>query len=258
MILIDAHCHLESHRFDGCLERVVDDARNAGVAAMITAAIVPGQWERSSAIARQFPEVECAWGVHPWYIQDEHRALLDGLLEAKAAGAVAIGEIGLDSISPQCALDLQVEFFETQLGIAREVDLPVVVHCRGAFEQLARSIKKVGMPGQGGVIHNFPGSAELARQLSRWGFSFSLGGVLTYRNSRKKVDLLRAIYPDRFLLETDSPDIPPVEAPGGPNVPANIVYNLRAAAELLECPEEEVAQHTTENAVRLFGFNLTR
>jgi TatD DNase family protein len=119
-----------------------------------------------------------------------------------------------------------------------------------------QSIRKIGLARSGGIVHNFSGSAELARQLSALGLSFSLGGTLTYRNSRKKREVLEAIYPERFLLETDSPDIPPVEAPGRPNVPANILHNLRAAAEILGEPEERIAEYTTENALRIFGLAM--
>jgi len=86
----------------------------------------------------------------------------------------------------------------------------------------------------------------------KYGLSFSFGGVLTYRNSRKKREVLKKIYPERLLLETDSPDIPPVEAQGAPNVPSNILHVLRAAAELLDVPEEHIAEATTLNASRIF------
>ncbi len=89
-----------------------------------------------------------------------------------------------------------------------------------------------------------------------YGLSFSLGGVLTWRNSIKRVRVLRRIYPDHFLMETDAPDIPPVEARGTVNTPANILYNLKAAAELLEVPAEVVAEATTRNAIRIFKLQL--
>lgn len=254
MRLVDAHCHLESDELAGCLDTVVAEARRAGVVRLITASIVPEQWGVSSSLARRYPEVECAWGVHPWYIRPEYEPLLPSLADARSGGARAIGEIGLDRKTETVPISLQCRFFEKQLRTAKELDLPVVIHCRGAFDLLLRYVRAVGLAQTGGVVHNYSGNAELARQLSAHGLSFSLGGVLTYRNSRKKRDVLHAIYPDHFLLETDSPDIPPVEAPGRPNVPANIVHNLRAAAELLGESEERVAEDTTRNAIRVFGL----
>ena len=256
MRLVDVHCHLESGEFAGKLDGIIEDARGAGVVRLITASIMPEQWDVSAGLAERYPEVEFALGVHPWYIRSEYEAHLPQLSEARSRGACAIGEIGLDRKSDSAPVDLQCRFFETQLRIAKDLDLPVVIHCRGAFDLLLEFVKKVGLSSSGGVVHNFSGSAELAGQLSRYGLSFSLGGTLTYRNSRKKRDVLAAIYPEHFLLETDSPDIPPVEVRGRPNVPANILYNLRAAAETLGEPEERIAETTTENAVRIFGLEL--
>ena len=97
---------------------------------------------------------------------------------------------------------------------------------------------------------------EIADELVKLGISFSMGGVLTYRNSRKRSEVVKRIYPDHFMLETDSPDIPPVEARGGLHVPANIIHNLKAASEILGVSEEKVAERTTENASRMFNLGL--
>jgi TatD DNase family protein len=252
MRLIDAHCHLESEEYPSGPGLEIEAARRAGVVKLITASTVPAQWDRSLALSAQFPEVECALGIHPWYIEPEYESDLDRLAGAARQGAVAIGEIGLDRRVVEPPTAVQRRFFEAQLAVAKDLDLPVVVHCRAAFNELIESLKRIGAPKSGGVLHNFSGSLELARDLERFGFVFSFGGVLTYRNSLKKRDLIRGMYPHAVVLETDSPDIPPVEAPGRPNRPANIVYNLRAAAELIGESEENVAQATTEVAARVF------
>lgn len=256
MRLVDAHCHLESGEFRDNLADIIGGAREAGVVKLITCSITPAEWDLSRSIAERFPEVEFALGVHPWYIRPEDGDLVPGLAEARLRGAVAIGEIGLDKKTMPAGLELQKTIFEAQLLIAREIDLPVIVHCRGAFEELLHFCKKTGLPRSGGIIHSFSGSAEIAEEFIRYGFSFSLGGTLTYRNSRKRQALLKAIYPDHLLLETDSPDIPPVEARGRANVPSNIRYNLRAASEMLGVGEEEIAENTTRNAMRIFNLTL--
>lgn len=255
MRLVDVHCHLESKEFEGRLPELLADARKAGIVKLVTASIVPDQWSVSEGLAHQFGEVEFALGVHPWYIKAECEPMLAGLHAARERGAIAIGEIGLDCKIENPALELQRRFFETQLRIAKDIDLPVVVHCRGAFDDLLRSLKTIGAPARGGVVHSYSGSAELAKQLREYGFLFSLGGTLTFRNSKKKIEVLKTIYPDSLLLETDSPDIPPVEKRGEVNVPTNILYNLRAAAEILEEDEERIAQFTTRNAAQLFGLD---
>ncbi|RPI91873.1 MAG: TatD family deoxyribonuclease [Spirochaetales bacterium] len=254
--LVDVHCHLESDVFGGRLDSIVSAAKEAGIVKLITSSIVPEEWALSESIARRYDEVEFALGIHPWYGKEGDEERIAELAHAPGRGAVAIGEIGLDKKTLAVPLDLQKRLFERQLAVAREIDLPVIVHCRGAFDELHVFLKKTGLPARGGVIHSYSGSVEIAVEFMKYGFSFSFGGVLTYRNSKKKESVLRAIYPDHFMLETDSPDIPPVEARDAPNVPANIVYNLRAAAEILGESEERVAAVTTANAARMFGFSL--
>ena len=173
-----------------------------------------------------------------------------------ACGAKAIGEIGLNRKVDSPPLVLQMDLFRAQLEIAIEIDLPIVVHCRGAFNDLFEIVRRMGLPRRGGMIHAFSGSIEVANECVALGFACSLGGTLTYRNSRKRERVLRRIFPDHFLLETDSPDMPPVGLTGAPNVPANITRNLRAAAEILGVSEEVVAARTTANAARLFDLEL--
>jgi len=256
MRLIDVHCHLESDEYPAGPGPEIEAARRAGVIKLVTASIVPTQWDLSLDLSARFPEVECALGIHPWYIKPEHEPDLARLQSAAQRGAAAIGEIGLDRRVTEPPMEVQRRFFDAQLTVAKQLDLPVVVHCRAAFNELLDSLRRIGAPRTGGVVHNFSGSRELARDLQRFGLVFSFGGVLTYRNSAKKRGLIRDIYPDAFVLETDSPDIPPIEAPGRPNRPANIVYNLRAAAELLGESEENVAQATTEVAARIFKLTV--
>lgn len=254
--LVDAHCHLEAEEFSGRLDGILADARAAGVVKLITAAIVPEQWEQSAAIAAAHPEVAFAWGVHPWYAREEHLAALPGLAAARARGACAIGEIGLDAKIASPTMELQRRIFEEQLRIARGLELPVVLHCRGAFNELLESLKRVGAPARGGMVHAFSGSAEVAEACMAYGLRFSMGGALTYRKSNKRDRTLRRIWPDHFLLETDSPDIPPVQAAGQTNTPANIVHNLAGAANYLGLPEALIAEQTTRNADRLFSLGL--
>ncbi len=252
MKLFDVHCHLESEAFAGRLDDLLAAARLAGVCRWITASIHPSQWALSASLARRYVDVECAIGVHPWYCSDDALPGLERLDEA-ARGAVAIGEIGLDKKTERFPMARQCEVFRTQLAAAQRLGLPVILHCRGAFNELLHIFKEDGPP-PGGILHNYSGSPELAEQFMELGLSFSMGGVLTWRNSAKRCRVLRCIYPDHFLLETDAPDIPPVEARGSVNTPANILYNLRAAAELLEVSCETVAEHASRNASRIFGL----
>lgn len=256
MKLVDAHCHLEAEEFRDCLESVLAGAHAAGIVRLVTASIVPEQWPVSQSLAGRFAEVSFAWGVHPWYAREEHLGQLGPLERAREEGAAAIGEIGLDAKIASPPMALQERIFCEQLRIARAIDLPVVVHCRGAFNELTRILNRDGGPACGGMVHAFSGSEDIAEALIKHNFSFSMGGSLSYKPSRKRVAVLKRIFPERLLLETDSPDIPPVQAPEKPNVPANIVYNLRGAAAILQLPEEAVAEQTTANAARLFRISM--
>lgn len=255
MQLVDAHCHLESNEYND-LDTVIRNAEQVGVVKLITCSITPGQWTLSQRIAEAYPSVEFALGIHPWHIPASDLSQLDGLRQAKDRGACAIGEIGLDKVIDNLPLELQKHVFKQQLIIAKETDLPVIMHCRKAFNEMLEILKVVGAPAKGGIIHSFNGSKELAAEFLKYNINFSIGGILTYRNSKKRAELLKYIYPDHFLLETDSPDILPVHLKERPNLPENIIFNLKAAAEILGLTEEDVARHTTENAVRIFGLEI--
>lgn len=252
--LIDVHCHLESECYTSCLDEVLHYAQMAGIVKLITASVHPDQWAYSATLARQYAIVEFAAGIHPWYCSEQACAKLDLLVQA-ASGAVAIGEIGLDSKTQVFSFARQLEAFIPQLKVAQQFNLPVILHCRGAFNELLHVFKKQGPPPRG-ILHNFSGSVEIADQFIHYGLAFSFGGALTWRNSTKRQKLLRHIYPDFFLLETDAPDIPPIEAKHSTHTPANILYNLMAAAEILERPVEEIAHVSFRNAVNLFNLNI--
>jgi TatD DNase family protein len=168
-------------------------------------------------------------------------------------GAIAIGEIGLDKKIQSPAFDLQQKIFELQLQYAVDTNKPVIIHCRGAFNELIESINKIGIPKRGGIIHAYSGSAEIAEILIKKGLSFSMGGTLTYRDSKKRTNVLKTIYPDYFLLESDSPDIPPVNTLK-PNNPSNMLLALKAASEILMIDQELIAETTTNNAKKIFGI----
>jgi TatD DNase family protein len=233
MRLVDSHCHLHDDRIYPQLPAVLSAAHDAGIAACVTAAAEPSEWPRIRDIAQDHSPVAFALGIHPWYAAEEHLALMPELAKASTQGACAIGEIGLDAKIESPAFDAQERLFEAQLAVAREAGLPVVLHCRGAFNSLLHCIRRVGLSEAGGMIHAFSGSVEIAEECLAFGLRISMGSALTYRNSKKRARVLERVFPDHFLLETDSPDMPPVSLRGKTNVPANILLNLQAAAETL-------------------------
>ena len=253
MKLVDAHCHLEAPEFSSILDTVIKDAEHAGIVKLITSSVTYDEWGVSESISAKYKAVEFSIGVHPWYVSENDLDIRKKLEAASGLGAIAIGEIGLDRKIETPRFDLQMKIYEEQMRFAVDANLPVIIHCRGAFNELIESLNRTGVPERGGIVHAFSGSAEIAEVLIKKGLSFSMGGTLTYKLSRKRSELLKLIYPGHFLLETDSPDIPPAGTEK-PNVPANILLNIRAAAEITGRPEEEIAEFTTGNAKRIFGL----
>jgi len=254
MKLVDVHCHLNSSHFMDNLDSIIDNAKNAGIVAMITNAITPDGWEESNLLTERFECVYCAPGIHPWYIDELDISKIQDIPSFITGKTVAIGETGLDKKIDSPGFSLQQSVFEDQVAMARELNLPLIIHCRGAFSELIQSFKRTGIPDAGGVIHSYSGNVEVAKQLIPYGMRFSMGGAVTHRNSTKKAKVLEYIYPDYLVLETDSPDIPPVEKRDSINVPANIRYILTAVSEILEIAEDEIARTTTFNAAKIFGL----
>ena len=255
MQLVDCHCHLESPELMGNIDRVIEQAAAAGIARLITSPVTVDQWSVSRLLWEKFDQVEYSAGVHPWYVTANDLKVELSLYAESRLGMIAVGEIGLDRKIETPHFDLQMNVFERQMRFAVDCDLPVIIHCRGAFNELVECLNRTGVPRRGGIVHAFSGSVEIAETLLRRGLSFSMGGTLTYRNSRKRSDVLKRIYPEHFLLETDSPDIPPAGTEK-PNMPHNILLFLAAASEILGVSEERVAASTSENASRIFGPGL--
>jgi len=255
MQLVDCHCHLESPELMGSIDRVIEQAAAAGIVKLITSSVTADQWNVSRLLREKFDQVEYSAGVHPWYVTANDLEVAQLLQAESKRGMIAVGEIGLDRKIETPRFDLQMSVFEKQMQFAVDCDLPVIIHCRGAFNELIQCLNRTGVPRSGGIVHAFSGSVEIAETLLRKGLSFSMGGTLTYRNSRKRSDVLKKIFPEHFLLESDSPDIPPAGTEK-PNMPHNILLFLAAASEILGVSEEKVAASTSENASRVFGLDL--
>lgn len=254
-MILDVHCHLQSSRFDGDRAVTIARAEAAGVTSMLNAATQPADWDAVRSIAKSNPCCKTAFGIHPWYIPADAEAFLSSLTPADFAGASAVGEIGLDAHTQRTPLERQISVFVRQLALAQELALPSIIHCRGAFGELMAAAKRTGLT-HGAIVHAFNGSEELAKDLIRHGFTISLGGVITYRDSVKREKMIRAVYPDHFLLETDSPDIVPAEKKGERNEPSFIRFITAAAAQILGIDEDTLIEQARQNAVRILGERI--
>lgn len=251
MQLVDAHCHLAADELAGVLPGALAAAYDAGIVALITNATSPADWDAQCTVAAAHPQVRFAWGIHPWWVGEDSLDALERLRGAREAGAVAIGEIGLDG-KIDTPMELQEEVFAAQLDVADEIGLPVVIHARGAYDRIQRVLHDRGPLQHGGIVHAFSASAQIAEDLIAHGLSFTMGASLSYRPSKKRRAVLEVIWPDHLMLETDCPDMPPAQVAEGPNVPANILYNLRGLLAYVDATPEEAAAITTRNAARVF------
>ncbi len=249
MRLIDTHVHLDFPRLRDDLDAVLARARDAGVAGFVLPAYDVAGWDGVAEIAAAHPDVHPAFGLHPW---EAHHGLDLDALRARlvSTDAVAVGEIGLDTVIDAPGLDVQLPVFRDQLRVARDMDLPVVLHCRGAFDAFIDTLVAEG-PFRG-VVHAFSRGPELARRLTDLGLHLGLGGSIT-RPRAKRSRRAAAVAPlERIVLETDAPGLGMEGVPDGENDPVNVRRVAAALAELRDEPPETIADITTRSARELF------
>jgi TatD DNase family protein len=247
-VLIDTHCHLDAAEFDGDRVAVIDAARLAGVGGFLVPAVGTMNFDGVAALTAANPDCRHAFGIHPMYVAQAREAHLDVLRQRLTNGsAVAVGEIGLDGFVPDGDMPLQQHYFEAQLKLAREFDLPVLLHIRRAQDEILRSLRR--HPVRGGIAHAFNGSRQQAEFFIKLGFKLGFGGAMTYSGSRRIRELAANLPLSAIVLETDAPDIPPAWCSGRRNDPENLARFARELADLRGMTVEEVIAATGRNAV---------
>lgn len=253
MTLVDSHCHLDASEFDADRSDVIARARAAGVQVQVVPAVTAASWPTLRQTCRSAEGLYPAYGLHPMFLEahrPEHLDELRGWIERERP--CAVGECGLDFFVAGLDAELQQQYFMGQLRIAREFELPVIVHARRAVDTVIAAIKQVG--GLRGVVHSFPGSPEQAAQLHKLGFLLGLGGPLTYDRAQRLQRLVATMPLEQLLLETDAPDQPDAGIRGERNEPSRLPVILDTVARLRGQPAEDIAAQTTANATRLFGL----
>ena len=254
MRLFDSHSHLDVVEFDADREAVIARALEAGVEEQLVPAVDHDSWPGLRAVCAANPGLHAAYGLHPVYLarhRPEHLQALGDWIERERPRAV--GEIGLDFFIEDLDPEQQRHYFHGQLQLARDFDLPVVVHARRAVEEVTQSLRRIG--GLRGVIHSYSGSEEQARQLFDLGFMIGIGGPLTYDRARRLHRLVAGMPIEFLLLETDSPDQPDAGHRGQRNEPARIRVVLETVARLREVSTESIAEATRANARRLLRLD---
>lgn len=257
--MIDSHCHLAGEEFVADLPDVVARAKEAGVAAAlcIVAAGDAGERERAGRVRALWPDVRLATGIHPHQagpFAGNAAAALDLVArEIQAIGACAVGEIGLDYHYDFAPYDVQQAIFAGQVRLARDRNLPVVVHTREATGDTFRILREEGGGALRGVLHCFTGDRAMALEAQALGFHVSFAGILTFPRAGELREAAAAVDADRLLIETDSPYLAPVPHRGKRNEPAFVARVLDTLAGLRAISPEEMARQVTANFGALFG-----
>lgn len=260
--MIDAHCHLDDARLAADLDEVVDRARAAGVEACVVAGVDPAGWRAQAALALRIPGVAVTYGVHPRVAaeatDDGLSAMLTALDEALRDGdlprPVGVGEVGLDGWSGalRVALDRQERAMRAQLAMARERDLPIVLHILRAHGRALDVLRADGVPRAGGMVHCYSGPPDLVRDYVNLGLCISFAGPITWPDAHKLQAAARAVPADRLLVETDAPDLAPDVHRGERNEPAHLTDIVAAVAAARGEPPQDVATRAAANTRALF------
>jgi len=246
-MLIDTHCHLDAAEFDPDRDAVYQRSRAAGVAAIVVPAVEFANFDAVLQACSDYPGCFSALGMHPMYIdrhRPEHLAALRVAIEKQRP--VAVGEIGLDFFVPDLDPATQEYYFVEQLKIAREFDLPVLLHIRRANDQVLKQLRRYKVAG--GIAHAFNGSRQQAEEFIKLGFKLGFGGAMTYDRATRLRELAATLPLDSIVLETDAPDIPPAFIGKARNSPEYLPRIAETLAELRGMTVAEVVAATTANA----------
>ena len=246
-MLIDTHCHLDAAEFDADRVAVAARASSAGVTTIVVPAVERANFGAVASLCREFPQCRPAYGIHPMYVDRARVEDLDALRETLSREpAVAIGEIGLDGFVEPRDEKSQSWWYAAQLELAREFDLPVLLHVRRAVDGILKELRRVGV--SGGIAHAFNGSRQQADEFIKLGFKLGFGGAMTHPRATKLRELAATLPLDAIVLETDAPDIPPEWLQKGRNEPGELPRIAGVLAELRGVHLLDVVMATTENA----------
>jgi TatD DNase family protein len=253
-MLIDTHTHVNLDAFDEDRDEVLERARSAGVLGLVVIGFDLPTLSSALEMARERDGIWVTAGLHP-HDADRAGEAERGEIErlAECPEVVAVGECGLDYYRNYSSPDAQRSAFRWQIGLARELGKPLVIHNREAFEEVVQILREEGGTEAGGVFHAFSGDADAAREALDLGFYLGIGGPLTFKNS-KLGERIADVALDRILMETDCPWLTPHPHRGKRNEPAYVALVADRLAELREIAREELERVTTENARRLFGL----
>jgi TatD DNase family protein len=254
--LVDSHAHLEMTEFRKDLEEVIQRAKDSGVDTIFTVGTEKKDWSRALEIADSHDSIYAILGVHPHNareIDDQTYPALSKLCRHKKVKAY--GEIGLDFFRNLSPREIQLKRFREQIGLARDLGLPIVVHDRDAHKETLDILRSEKAEECGGIIHCFSGDYEMAKKCLELGFSISVPGTITFKNAEVFKEIVRKLPLESLLVETDAPYLTPFPFRGKRNEPSYVRYTAEKVAEVKRVSFEKVAEVTTQNALRILRVN---
>ena len=255
MNIIDTHTHLYLKQFKEDIDSVINRSKDIGVKKFIFPAIDSSHFDSMHSLKNKYPDnIYLMSGLHPTNVKENYKNELDFVVDSlKTRDYVAIGEIGIDLYWDKSFLNEQQEAFTFQIRLAIKHDLPIVIHCRDAFDEIFEILDKENCDKLRGVFHCFTGTLEQAKRAIDLDFVLGIGGVVTFKNGG--IDkFLNQIDLKHIVLETDSPYLAPVPFRGKRNESSYIVYVIDKLSEIYGLSKEEIASVTTKNAKKVFAL----
>lgn len=251
-MIFDSHAHFDDEAFHEDRSSLLESFRENGIEKVMNVGASISSTKTTIELANQYDFIYAAAGVHPSETEELNDEKFEWLKEqCRAEKVKAVGEIGLDYYWPEPSKEIQKKWFIKQLQLARELNLPVIIHSRDAAEDTLE-IMKEHAKGLQGVIHCFSYSREMARIYVDMGFYIGIGGVLTFKNARKTVEVVETIPLEKIVIETDSPYLAPVPYRGKRNSSLNLPLVIEQIAKIKGITEKEVETVTFENAMKLY------
>ena len=253
-MIIDTHAHYDDEQFDADRESLLAQMQDAGIGLIVNAGSTVPSWDKIIKLTEEYPFLYGAIGVHPdevGALDEEQFARMSALLDQEKI--IALGEIGLDYYWDNESHDLQKKWFIRQLELAREKNMPVIIHSREAAADTMEIMKQYAA-GMRAVIHCYSYSAEMAKEYVKMGYSIGVGGVVTFKNAKKLKQVVQEIPLSSIVLETDCPYLAPVPDRGKRNCSLYLPYVAEQIAELKGVTVEEVKRQTEINSRELYGL----
>jgi len=254
-MITDTHTHLYSEQFDQDRDAMIQRAKNTGVQRFFIPAIDSSYTERMFSLEKNYPsDVFLMMGLHPTSVKENYESELLHVKEwIDKKSFVAIGEIGIDLYWDKTYLKEQKKAFQTQIKWAKEKKLPIVIHCRNAFDEIFDILELEKGPDLYGIFHCFTGTLKQAEKAISYNMKLGIGGVVTFKNG--KIDtFLNQIPLQHIVLETDAPYLSPTPFRGKRNESSYIKFVIEKLASIYELPFSEIINITTENSKEVFGI----